>query len=136
MQKILIVSSSFYPEIENMLIEGAKQELVRQGFAFDIIKVPGALEIPSAIYLKKDKYLGFVALGCVIKGETFHFEVVANESARGLTNLATQYGTIIGNGILTVDNYKQGFKRADTKKLNKGAFAANAVISLIKIANS
>ena len=133
MKKILIVSSSFYPEIENMLIDGDKNELEKQGFDYDIIKVPGALEIPTAIYLKKDKYLGFVALGCVIKGETFHFEIVANESARGLTNLTTQYGTIIGNGILTVNNYKQGLKRSDTKKLNKGADAASAVISLLKL---
>ncbi|MFN5351919.1 MAG: 6,7-dimethyl-8-ribityllumazine synthase [Alphaproteobacteria bacterium] len=134
-KNVLIVSSGFYPEVEKLLLLGACEALNQAKLSFDVIKVPGALEIPTAIYLNKKNYDAFVALGCVIRGETFHFEVVSLESARGLMNLSINYGLIIGNGILTVENYKQAIKRAEPQKLNKGAGAVIAIESLLRIKN-
>jgi len=135
MSKILIVAADFYKDITEELIKGASNALKKEKIKFDIIKVPGALEIPPAISMADmdGDYDAFVALGCVIRGETYHFEVVANQSAYGLMKLSLEDGVIIGNGILTVESEAQAWVRADTKKGNKGADAAAACMALLKI---
>ena len=141
-KKILLVCSPYYKEITSNLIKGASDLLKSKSVHYKILNVPGALEIAPAIKLLLDKSIknpifdGYVALGCVIKGETYHFEIVSNESSRALTDLALNYSIPIGNGILTVSNKDQAFKRSDPNQLNKGAGAALACLSLIKIKNS
>ncbi len=132
---ILIVEARFYEDISNLLFEGVKQELEKYETSFECITVPGALEIPAAIAFAKDKYRydGYIALGCVIRGETSHYDVVASESARGLQQLAIQNKLAIGNGILTVENKDQAIKRADPKGKNKGGIAANACLTMIRL---
>ena len=139
---VLLVCSPYYKIITENLIKGASEVLNSKLVDFEIIYVPGALEIAPAIKqisTKKNKiksFDGFIALGCVIRGETYHFEIVANESARCLCELAIKDLLPIGNGILTVENDQQAFDRADPKKLNKGAGAALACLSLIDIKNN
>lgn len=131
MTKVLIVEARFYDKISDLLLRGARAELDEAEIPYDVISVNGALEIPAVIRYAKDAYDGFVALGCVIKGDTYHFEVVANESARGIMDLAVNHGLAIGNGILTVTNESQAIMRA--KKWDKGGHAARATIDLIEI---
>jgi len=128
--RILIVEARFYPHISDALLKGALRALEKAGAAHDRIDVPGALEISTAIGLASDRYDGFVALGCVIRGETFHFEIVAGESARGLVDLGLE-GLCIGNGILTVENEAQALARADPGQGDKGGDAARACLALI-----
>ena len=141
-KKILLVCSPYYKDVTNNLIKGASDLLKSKSVDYKILNVPGALEVAPAIKLVLDKaqkkpvFDGFVALGCVIKGETYHFEIVANESSRALTNLSINYSIPIGNGILTVSNKDQAIRRSDPNQLNKGAGAALACLSLIKIKNS
>ena len=141
-KKILLVCSPYYKDITCNLIKGATDLLKSNFIDFKILNVPGALEVAPAIKLvidnsvKKPFFDGFVALGCVIKGETYHFEIVANETARALTNLSLNYSIPIGNGILTVSNKDQAIRRSDPNQLNKGAGAALACLSLINIKNS
>ena len=138
-KKVLLVCSPYYKEITSNLIKGASDLLESNSVDYNILNVPGALEIAPAIKLVLDKSLkkpffdGFVALGCVIKGETYHFEIVANESSRALTDLSINYSIPIGNGILTVFNKEQAIRRSDPNQLNKGADAAQACLSLINI---
>ena len=141
-KKVLLVCSPYYKDITSNLIKGASDLLEFNSVDYNILNVPGALEIAPAIKLVIDKSLkkpffdGFVALGCVIKGETYHFEIVANESSRALTDLSINYSTPIGNGILTVSDKDQAIKRSDPNQLNKGAGAALACLSLINIKNN
>ena len=141
-KKILLVCSPYYKDITSNLIKGASDLLISNSVDYKILNVPGALEIAPAIKLILDKSIektifdGYIALGCVIKGETYHFEIVANESSRALTDLALNYSIPIGNGILTVSNKDQAIKRSDPNKLNKGAAAAQACLSLVNIRNS
>ena len=141
-KKILLVCSPYYNQISDNLIKGATNVLVSKSINYEILYVPGALEIAPAIKLTYDKskdnsyFDGFIALGCVIRGETYHFEIVSNESARSLSDLSINYSLPIGNGILTVENKKQALERSDPKKLNKGYGAALACLSLIDIKNS
>ncbi len=123
---ILIAEARFYEPISDMLADGAIAVIEKAGATYDRVEVPGALELTSAIKLsdEKKKYDAYVALGCIIRGETYHFEIVANESARGLTWLSVDPGLVIGNGILTCENYEQAEDRADPKRQNKGGFAA------------
>ena len=140
-KKVLLVCSPYSKDITSNLIKGASDLLESNSVDYNILNVPGALEIAPAIKLVLDKSLkkpffdGFVALGCVIKGETYHFEIVANESSRALTDLSINFSTPIGNGILTVSDKDQAIKRSDPKQLNKGADAAQACLSLINIKN-
>lgn len=131
MAKYLIAEARFYAHLNDMLIEGARGALEAAGHDVDIVTVPGALELPGAIALAAEsgRYDGFVALGVVIRGETYHFEIVAGESARGLMAL-TMDGIAVGNGILTVENEAQAIVRADPKQGNKGAGAAEAAMAL------
>ena len=132
---LLIVEARFYDEISDLLLEGAKRALASAGASFDRVIVPGALEIPAAIRLALDgaDYDAFVALGCVIRGETSHYDIVAGESARGLMDLAVQRGALIGNGILTADDDAQARVRADPDRKDKGGAAARAALALLQI---
>jgi 6,7-dimethyl-8-ribityllumazine synthase len=135
MAKFLIVEARFYAHLNDMLVAGAKAALEEGGHKADVITVPGALEIPGAIAMAAEsgRYDGFVALGVVIRGETYHFEVVSNESARGLLALSMD-GIAIGNGILTVENEAQAIARADPAQGDKGGGAAKAAIRMLEIA--
>jgi 6,7-dimethyl-8-ribityllumazine synthase len=133
MMRVLIVEARFYPEISDALYDGAAHALELAGIASDRVSVPGALEIPAAIALAAEHYDGFIALGCVIRGETYHFEVVATESARGLMELMTHKRLCIGNGILTVEDEAQALHRAKREELDKGGDASRACLALIAL---
>jgi 6,7-dimethyl-8-ribityllumazine synthase len=132
MAKILIVEARFYDHLNDMLIAGAKAAIKSSGHKCEVVTVPGALEIPAAIALADatGDYEGYVAVGVVIRGETYHFEIVAGESARGIMAL-TMDGIAIGNGILTVENEAQAIVRADLQQKDKGGEAAKAAITLM-----
>lgn len=133
--KLLIVVAPFYRDIADMMIDGAKAEIEASGGTYDLIEVPGALEIPTSIGIAErlSNFDGYVALGCVIRGATTHYETVCNDSSRGITLLGLQ-GLCIGNGILTVENRDQAVERADPDQMNKGAGAAAAALHLIALA--
>jgi 6,7-dimethyl-8-ribityllumazine synthase len=134
MATILIVEARFYPHLNDMLLEGTRKAIEAAGHKHETITVPGALELPAAIALaaKSGRYCAFVALGVVIRGETYHFEIVAEESARALMEL-TLDGFAIGNGILTVENEEQAIVRADPSQLDKGGHAARAALALFDL---
>ena len=141
-KKVLVVCSPYYKDITQNLIKGAIKVLRSNSVEYKIINVPGALEIAPSIKIYSEKsskdilFDGFVALGCIIRGETYHFEIVSNESARALSDLSISYSLPIGNGILTVENKEQAIERSDPLKLNKGAGAALACLSLINHKNN
>ena len=133
--RFLIVEARFYDDIGGMLYAGAARALEAAGARIDVVSVPGALEIPIALAMAIDRggYDGAVALGCVIRGDTYHFEIVCNESARALTRLAVDHRLCFGNGILTVDTEAQALERADPTKSDKGGDAARAALALWRI---
>ena len=141
-KKVLVVCSPYYKDITQNLIKGAIKVLRSNSVEYKIINVPGALEIAPSIKIYSEKsskdilFDGFVALGCIIRGETYHFEIVSNESARALSDLSITYSLPIGNGILTVENKEQAIERSDPLRLNKGAGAALACLSLINHKNN
>ena len=132
--KALIVVAPYYKDIADNLIAGARAEIEAWGATHDLIEVPGALEIPTAIGIanRLSNYDAFVALGCIIRGETTHYDTVCNDSSRGITLLGLQ-GLCIGNGILTVENRRQAEVRADTADQNKGGGAAAAALHLLAL---
>lgn len=132
---ILIVEAPYYKEIAAELAAGAIAALEAAGASYERLEVPGALEIPIAIAMASEtrRYDGFVALGCVIRGETSHYDIVAGESARALMDLATVRGLALGNGILTVDTGEQAMVRASVAQKNKGADAVRACLSLVAV---
>ena len=130
--KICIVSAPYYKDITENLIRGALNVLKRINADTEIIEVSGALEIPTAIKLMENQFDGFIAVGCVIRGETIHYEIVSTESSRGLAHLGLEK-VCIGNAILTVENRMQAEKRADPKVFDKGGEACIALLSIIKI---
>lgn len=132
--KLLIVVAPYYKDIADWLVEGAKAEIEAAGGSWEIAEVPGALEVPTAIGIanRMSNYDGFVALGCVIRGETTHYDTVCNDSSRALQLLGLQ-GLCIGNGILTVENKEQAEVRADPARGNKGGGAAAAALHLIAL---
>lgn len=137
---LLIVEARFYEALSDALVAGAAGALAQAGATYDRVTVPGALEIPGVIRFALDgmkaggtRYDGFVALGVVIRGETYHFEVVSNESSRGLQDLAVHYGAAIGNGILTVENEEQAWVRARADRKDKGGDAARAALAMIAL---
>jgi 6,7-dimethyl-8-ribityllumazine synthase len=134
MAKFLIVEARFYGGLNDMLVAGAKAALKAKGHEFEVITVPGALEIPGTIAMAAESqgYDGFVAIGVVIRGETYHFEIVAGESARAIMAL-TMDGIAIGNGILTVENEAQALVRADPAQKDKGGEAAVAAMRLLEL---
>jgi 6,7-dimethyl-8-ribityllumazine synthase len=134
MSTILLVEARFYPHLSDLLLEGARAAIEAAGHRHETLTVPGALELPGAIALaaRSGRFCAFVALGVVIRGETFHFEVVSQESARGLMEL-TMHGYAIGNGILTVENEEQARQCADPRLANKGGAAAEAALALFEL---
>ena len=135
---LLIVEARFYEDMADAMLDGAKHALAEAGATYDVVTVPGALEIPAAIAMALDGmdnggayYDGFVALGMVIRGETYHFDIVANESSRAIMDLAVSESLPIGNGILTVENDEQGWARARRSEGDKGGFAARAALTMI-----
>ena len=141
-KKVLLVCSPYYKKITQNLLDGAVEVLKSNSVEYKIIHVPGALEIAPSIKIFSEKlsqndfFDGFIALGCIIRGETYHFEIVSNESARALTELSIRYSLPIGNGILTVENKDQAIERSHPNKLNKGGAAALACLSLINHKNN
>ena len=133
--KLLIVVAPYYRDIADNLIAGARAAAARCGAEVDLIEVPGALEVPTAIAMaeRMANFDGYVALGCVIRGETTHYDTVCNDSSRGITLLGLQ-GACIGNGILTVENHEQAAVRADPAGQDKGGGAALAALHLIALA--
>jgi 6,7-dimethyl-8-ribityllumazine synthase len=131
MATILIVEARFYPHLNDMLIAGARAAIEAAGHKHELLTVPGALELPAAIALaaRSGRFCAFVALGVVIRGETYHFEIVSEESARALMQL-TLDGFAIGNGVLTVENEAQAIARADPAQGDKGGHAAKAALAL------
>ena len=134
MAKVLIVEARFYEHLADLLLEGACAAIEAEGHAHETITVPGALEIPGAVALAAEsgRYDAFVALGTVIRGETYHFEIVAGESARGLMALSMD-GLAIGNGILTVENEAQALVRARRDEKDKGGEAAKAALTMLAL---
>nr|WP_210051614.1 6,7-dimethyl-8-ribityllumazine synthase [Neorhizobium petrolearium] len=137
---ILIVEARFYEDMSDALLDGATHALKEAGATYDVVTVPGALEVPPAIAMALDaaeeggkNYDGFVALGMVIRGETYHFDIVSNESARALMDLAVSESLAIGNGILTCENEEQAWARARRSDKDKGGFAARAALSMIAL---
>jgi 6,7-dimethyl-8-ribityllumazine synthase len=138
--RILIVEARYYEDIADMLLRGAKRVLRDAQAAFDVVTVPGALEIPGAIVMSLDgaadreqPYDGVVALGCVIRGETSHYDIVAGESARGLMDISLSLSMPVGNGILTVDTDAQAKMRAKAGGEDKGGGAARAALALVRL---
>ncbi|MCO5131330.1 MAG: 6,7-dimethyl-8-ribityllumazine synthase [Xanthobacteraceae bacterium] len=138
--RALIVEARFYDDIQDALLQGAVVELDAAGVSHDVVTVPGALEIPAAIAIAFDAaekagkpYDAAVALGCVVRGETFHFEIVSMESSRGLMDLSINRRIALGNGILTVENDAQAWARARPGDLNKGGDAARAALAMLRL---
>ena len=139
--RILIVEARFYDDLADALLAGASEQLKAFGAEFDVVTVPGALEIPAAIALAEEgghrptgvSYDGYVALGCVIRGETYHFEIVSNESARGIMDLAVNKRLCIGNGILTTEDDEQAWARARISEGDKGGGAARAALAMVAL---
>jgi 6,7-dimethyl-8-ribityllumazine synthase len=138
--RILIVEARYYDEIADALLTGAKKAVAEAGAQFDVISVPGALEIPTAIAIaidaaqrKRKPYDGAVGLGCVIRGETIHFDIVSDLSAQGLMELSVERRLPIGNGIITVENEAQAYARARVEDQDKGGGAVRAALALIDI---
>jgi 6,7-dimethyl-8-ribityllumazine synthase len=134
MARVLIAEARFYAHLNDMLLAGARTAIEKAGHTHETITVPGALELPGAIALADEsgRYDAYVALGVVIRGETYHFEIVAAESARGLMAL-TMDGIAVGNGILTVENEEQAIVRADPGQGDKGGGAAEAALALLEL---
>jgi 6,7-dimethyl-8-ribityllumazine synthase len=134
MARILIVEARFYDHLNDLLLEGARAAIEARGHGHETVTVPGALEIPAAVALAAEsgRYDAYVAIGVVIRGETYHFEIVAGESARGLMALGMD-GLAIGNGILTVENESQALVRARPNEKDKGGEAAKAAIAMLEL---
>jgi 6,7-dimethyl-8-ribityllumazine synthase len=140
-RSVLIIEARFYEDISDELARGAISTLEASNMSFELLSVPGALEIPLALSLalangfvgKAGRHRGCIALGCVIRGETAHYEIVARESAAGLHQLAVEHAVPIGNGILTCDSREQAWARASVDGRNKGAHAAEACLSLMDL---
>jgi 6,7-dimethyl-8-ribityllumazine synthase len=139
---VLIVEARFYGDIADELAKGAMAALEAAGATYDRLEVPGAFELPAAIRMNikamelvggRRRYDGYLALGCVIRGETSHYDYVCGECARGLMDLSLEFSIALGFGVLTVENREQAWARAATDRLNKGAAVANAALRMIEI---
>jgi|SRR6516225_1163069 len=137
---LLIVEARFYDDLADELLQGAVQVLERAGASYERVTVPGALEIPAAVRMalqamenETANYDAFVVLGCVIRGETYHFNIVSDQSARAIMDLAVDHGLALGNGILTVENDDQAWARARVSEQNKGGAAAEAALAMLAL---
>ncbi len=134
MTKVLIIEARYYKHINDLLLDGVKETLNKAGATFDVLTVPGALEIPAALKLSLGLgYDAYVVMGCIIRGETSHYDIVCNESARGVYEMVLDYDLALGNAILTVENEAQAIARADKTQKNKGGDAAGAALRLLEI---
>lgn len=134
MTKILVIEARYYEHINDLLLDGAKEAADAAGATVDVLTVPGALEVPAALrYAMRPEYDGYVVLGCVIRGETSHYDIVCEESARGVYEAVSDYDLALGNGILTVENEEQALARADKTRKNKGGDAMNAALRMLDI---
>jgi 6,7-dimethyl-8-ribityllumazine synthase len=134
--RVLIVEARFYDDLADALLAGARDILEAFGAEIEVVTVPGALEVPGAVAMAEAAHAnfdGYVALGCVIRGETYHFDIVSNESARGLMDLTVRQGLAIGNGILTVEDETQAWARANASEGDKGGGAARACLEMISL---
>ena len=129
--KVLIVCSNYYEEVSSNLIKGASEELKINNIDFEVVHAPGCFEVPFLISQNLEKYIGFIALGCVIRGETYHFNLISNECARKIIDISNNSLKPIGFGILTCENLEQAINRSDINQKNKGREAANACIKLL-----
>ena len=138
MARLLIVEARFYDHLNDLLLQGARAAIEAAGHDHETVTVPGALEVPAAIAMaaETERHDGFVALGVVIRGETYHFEIVSNESARGIMDLTVGRRLCIGNGILTVENEAQALARARPDEKDKGGEAAKAALAMIALRSS
>lgn len=136
--RVLIIEARYYNHLNDMLLAGAQAALKAAGATHDVWSVPGALEIPAALKFAVNKggYDAFVVLGVIIRGETTHYDVVQNESARGIYQLVLDHDLALGNAILTVENEAQALARADMNDMNKGGFAADAALAMLKLKRS
>ena len=135
MKKILIINANYYKKISKELVKSAKKKLAKKKYKINILEVPGVYEIPIAIRKNINKFNGFVVLGCVIKGQTAHFDLICSSTFNSILNLSTTFNKPIGNGIITANNLGQAHKRCsdvNKKKPNKGSEAATAVISILE----
>ncbi|TIX03678.1 MAG: 6,7-dimethyl-8-ribityllumazine synthase [Mesorhizobium sp.] len=137
---LLIIEARFHDDLADALLEGATSALEEAGATYDVVTVPGSLEIPAVISFALDgaaeggpSYDGFVALGTIVRGDTYHFDIVANESSRALMDLTVQEAVCIGNGILTTENDEQAWARAKRSEGDKGGFAARAALTMIAL---
>jgi len=133
---VLIIEARFYDTFHDLLLQGAKVVLDKAGASYDVVTVPGALEIPSILSLaakNTSKYDAYIVLGVVIRGETTHYDLVCNESARGIYNVALEHDLAVGNGILTVENEEQALDRADPARQDKGGGAAKAALAVLEL---
>jgi 6,7-dimethyl-8-ribityllumazine synthase len=133
---VLIIEARFYEDLADELARGAVAALARAGATHDRLAVPGALELPAALAMAVSgaaRYDGYVMLGCVIRGETGHYDIVVNESARGIMQLAIDHRLAVGFGVLTVENDEQAWERASVQRMNKGGAAADAAIAMIAV---
>ncbi len=134
MSKVLVIEARYYDHINDFLLEGIDDALKGAGATYDVLTVPGALEIPAALKMSLGKgYDAFVVIGCIIRGETSHYDIVCNESARGVYDLVLEYDLALGNAILTVENEAQALARAKRDEKNKGADAALAALRMQEI---
>lgn len=139
---VMIVEGRFYDDVSDRLLLGTKEVLERAGATYEVYEVPGALEIPAAIqfavrgldfYTARKRFDAYIALGCVIRGETTHYEIVAGESARGLMEVSVRHTLCVGNGILTCETKEQAIKRADPAQSNKGGHAAMTALKMLEL---
>lgn len=130
---ILIVEAPYYKDLTDELVRGAVLEIEKRGATYERVSVPGVLEIPAGVRYAHGKYDGFVAIGCVIRGETTHYEIVSNESARALMDMTVNQQIALGNGIQTVENRDQAWVRANVDDKNKGGAAATAALDMIAL---
>ena len=134
MTKVLIIEARFYNHINDALIEGAQKALEAEGVFYEVLTVPGALEVPAALKMSLNRdFDAYVVLGCIIRGETSHYDIVCNESARGIYDLVLEYDLALGNGILTVENEAQALARARSSEKDKGGDAARAALRMLEI---
>lgn len=136
--RVMIVEARFYDDIGDMMMEGAAKVFEAQGADFESYAVPGALEIPAAMEfgIKTGRFDAYLALGCVIRGATTHYEIVSGESARALMDMSVRHGLCLGNGILTVENMEQAIERADPSQMDKGGGAAQAALEMLALKES
>ena len=132
-KKVLIITSNYYKQVSSNLLSGAQDYLNKKNITNDVLNAPGAFEIPFILNSKKNLYDGFIALGCVIRGETYHFEIISNQVSKKIMDLSIEINKPIGFGVLTCENINQAIIRSDPSQGNKGSEAARACVDLLNL---